>query len=75
MDALFILAWQFQGGLAFPCFDAADADNDGTVNGLVDGLYVLNYQFTGGPPPPPPYPMCGQDPTLDILFCETDVGC
>ena len=36
-----------------PMFLRGDADGDGTVNGLVDGLFVLNFQFIPGSPEPP----------------------
>ena len=38
--------------LTAPPFIRGDADSDGTVNGLVDGLYVLLFQFAGGTAPP-----------------------
>jgi hypothetical protein len=62
VDALFILAFQFQGGSPPVCMEAADADGSGLFNGLVDALYVLAHQFQGGPPPAAPYPDCGPDP-------------
>ena len=56
--------------------DSADADDSGNVNGLVDGLYVLNFQFVpGSPAPPPPYPFCGSDPTPDAVGCDDFAGC
>ena len=33
-------------------FIRGDADGDGSFNGLVDGLWVLNFGFTGGDAPP-----------------------
>lgn len=62
IDALYILAFQFQGGPAPMCLESGDADGDSMFNGLVDTLYILVHQFQGGPPPPPPYPDCGEDP-------------
>lgn len=35
-----------------PQFRRGDADADGTFNGLVDALFLLAFQFTGGPMPP-----------------------
>lgn len=32
-------------------FYRGDADGDGVVNGLVDGLFLLDFQFLGGPEP------------------------
>ena len=34
-------------------FRRGDADANGTFNGLVDGLFILNFQFVPGSPPPP----------------------
>ena len=33
-------------------FARGDADGNGTVSGLIDGLFILNYQFNGGATPP-----------------------
>ncbi len=45
-----------------PCMEAADADNDGGFNGLLEFLYVLNFQFIPGSPPIPlPFPECDSD--------------
>ncbi len=33
-------------------FRRGDADNDGNTHGLIDGLYILNFQFTMGRQPP-----------------------
>ena len=33
-------------------FIRGDADGDGIFNGLVDGIFILNYQFSGGAAPP-----------------------
>lgn len=69
VDSLFILQFQFQGGVAPPCLEAADTNGDGTFSGLQDALYLLSHQFQGSAPPPAPYPDCGGDPdpaaTLD----------
>ena len=35
-----------------PQFIRGDADANGILNGLTDGLFVLDYQFTGGATPP-----------------------
>lgn len=74
-DALFSLAFQFQGGPAPVCLEAADSDDDGVFNGLSDSLFTLTHQFQGGPPPGAPYPACGQDPDIPgNLGCGTN-GC
>ena len=57
--------------------DAADADDDGGLNGVLDGLYVLNYQFIAGSPvPPAPGPFeCGPDPNGDSASCDVYDPC
>ncbi len=52
------------------CDDAADANDDGTVN-LVDAVALLFYLFEGGEPPPEPFTICGPDPTEDAPTCES----
>ena len=61
VDALFVLAFQFQMGPTPPCLEAADVDGNGNFNGLTDALYLLGSLF-GCCQPPPPYPFCGPDP-------------
>ena len=70
VDALYILAFGFQGGPPPTCMESADVDGDGTFNALVDGLYLLAHGFQGGAPPPAPYPSCGLDPDP-----ATSLGC
>ena len=44
-DGFFVLAFQFiPGSPPPPCLDAADFDDDEDVNGLVDGVGILNFQ-------------------------------
>lgn len=62
LEAIFMLAFGFQGGPTPPCLEAADADGNGIFNALTDTLYVLSFGFQGGPPPPAPFPLCGPDP-------------
>ena len=49
-------------------FDSAvDANGDGTINFLVDSLFMLNAGFVPGSPlPPPPYPDCGGNALLEL---------
>ena len=68
-DAIVILNWLFLGGPRPNCVDAADADDDGTVN-VSDPSYLLNYAFSGGQAPAQPFPACGFDPTDDCLSCR-----
>lgn len=75
VDALFVLAHQFQGGPAPLCLEAADADGDGTFSGLLDGIRILSHTFSGGAAPPAPYPLCGFDPDpASSLGCAAN-GC
>jgi hypothetical protein len=57
------------------CFDT---DGDGTVRGVVtDAIYLLSFNFLGGPPPPAPFPECGSGtPADEALGCEIPpAGC
>jgi hypothetical protein len=73
-DPLYSLAYQFAGGPAPVCMDAADTDDSGEVN-ISDPLYSLAYQFAGGPQPPAPFPGCGPDPTADVIGCDDFPPC
>ena len=67
-DPILVLNYQFVGGPAPECFDAADIDDLGPdALDLTDAIYSLNYQFVGGyaPPPSPGPTECGPDPTAD----------
>ncbi len=71
LDSLFLLSWQFSGGPAPACLDAADADGNNNVSALLDSLYLLAWQFSGGPAPPSPGQVtCGPDNDGDAA-----VGC
>ena len=62
VDALF-------GAGRLDCPDAADADDDGSVN-VTDALSILAFLFQGGAMPAP-WPGCGLDPTLDLsCYCQ-----
>ena len=56
------------GNLPLNCEDAADTNDDGTVN-LADPIHMLSYLLGGGMAPPAPFPLCGNDPTLDAIEC------
>jgi len=74
-DAVYIFGFVFLGNTAPTCLDAADVNDDGELD-LSDGVALLNYVFTGGPPPPPPSPedACpGADPTADGLDCAAGI--
>lgn len=50
------------------CYDALDADDNGTLN-YDDGKYVLSYLFYGGKYLQTPFPYLGLDVTADNLGC------
>jgi len=62
-DAVWILNGAFRNPPHVPaaCEDASDANNDGTVDPIVDAAFIIAYQFTLGPQPPAPFPLCGED--------------
>lgn len=73
-DAVFILTFNFRGGRAPPCLDAADANDDGRPD-ISDAIFLLNFLFGGSRrPPPAPYPNPGADPTPDSLGCLSAAG-
>ena len=47
-DALATLNFLFLGGPPPTCTEAANANDDGSVN-ITDGIYVLNFLFLGTP--------------------------
>jgi hypothetical protein len=49
-DAVFLIAYVFNGGPAPDQLEAGDANCDGSVN-VADAVYVINYVFSGGPEP------------------------
>ena len=68
-DAVITFERVLLGGIV-NCLDAADADDDGRVD-IADGIWMLSYQFSEGPPLPAPGPAaCGPDPTDDGLDCS-----
>ena len=74
LDALHTLEYLI-GLQDVTCLDAADANDDGSVN-IVDPVSILAWAFNGALPPPDPGPdECGTDPTDDDLGCETYDGC
>lgn len=68
LHALFILPDEL------PCEDAADANDDGTLN-ITDPVLVLRFLFLGDVPPAAPYPDCGPDPADDELDCAIGNAC
>lgn len=77
-DAIFLLLYNFAGGLEPPCLAACDADGDGDVRGLVtDAIYLLRSAFLGGAPPPAPFPDCEVSRRREdvALGCEELASC
>ena len=68
-DGIFLLQSLFADGGNSNCMDAADANDDGSVD-VSDVISILGYQFNGTNPPPAPYPNCGVDPAGG-----TSIGC
>ena len=74
-DGIYILNFLFLGGAPPICGDAADADDNGSIQ-LTDGIFILNFLFLGGEGPPAPGLDCGEDPTPgDELGCENFDSC
>ncbi len=81
-DPIFSLGFQFLGGAAPSCLDAADANDDGQLD-ITDGINILNFLFLAGPSPAPPTSgeatydasHCGTDPSDDPLGCASFGPC
>jgi hypothetical protein len=76
-DAVAIFGFLFLGNPAtLSCTESADANNDGRID-VSDGIYLLNWRFTGGGQEPaapgPPSAHCGFDP--DPPESPGDLGC
>ena len=68
-DAVAVLSYLFQGGVAPYCADASDANDDGEVN-IGDPIVVLRSLFQGTARIMAPYPRAGYDRTPDELDCD-----
>ena len=63
----------FAGSPALTCDEAADVNNNATID-IQDGIDVVVYLFLAGPPPVDPGPAgCGTDP--DEPAGIGDIGC
>ena len=62
-DPVFMLRYEFDGGIEPKCLDAMDADGDNTIS-ITDPIYVLSFLFMGGEAPPAPFPKCSIDPNI-----------
>lgn len=51
------------------CQKALDVNDNGMID-LADGIQLVNYLYTFGPPPAAPFPEPGPDPTPDDLTCD-----
>lgn len=65
-DTIFLLSYLFQRGRPPVCYDAADANDDGSVD-LSDPILILMHLFTEGRTVVQPFPECGDDETVDQL--------
>ncbi|MBI4602012.1 MAG: hypothetical protein HY721_08630, partial [Planctomycetes bacterium] len=59
-DVVVILESIFLGRAALLCEDAADTNDNGSIE-LTDAVLLLNHLFRSGPAPRLPYPMPGVD--------------
>ncbi len=73
VDTISLLNY-LQENAPIPCFDAADADDNGQLN-VVDAVYTLAYFFAAGLAPGAPFPLCGMDPSADALDCADFIFC
>ena len=74
-DGIFLLQSLFADGADSTCNDAADANDDSSID-VSDVIGILGYQFSGTNPPPAPYPNCGVDPAGGVsLGCEAYTSC
>lgn len=69
-DAIWELAFLFNGGPEGACQDSCDTNDDGLID-IADPIRILSRLFSAGPPFPPPQDICGTDPTMDGLGCTT----
>ena len=68
-DVISLVAFEFYGGFAPTCRDAADADDNGRVDTLdVFQLLYSHLGYAAATPSPGSY-VCGADPTPDLLEC------
>jgi hypothetical protein len=69
-DAIATLNCLFMGQPCSTCLDSEDVNDDGALD-LADPVAVLNHLFLAGEPPASPGAVCGPDPTVDFLDCES----
>jgi len=75
VDAVRILNGFFQDQ-PLPCADAADVNNNGSID-ITDAIHIINFLYRSGLPPAPPFPDLGLDdaglPPKDTLGCDKPV--
>jgi len=74
VDAAYLSVALFSAGPAPGCLDAADFNDDGSMD-LTDIQWLLSTGFVAAASIPPPYPNCGLDPTPDALPCAVAGAC
>ena len=84
-DAIKIFGYLFLGDSSCDCRQATDSNGD-RAEDISDGIYLLAFLFSGGPPPPPPFPekgfsedsdpleICGLEEHLPVITDITVVG-
>ena len=72
-DAVLLVSYLFQGGLAGNCEQTGDANSDGTID-IADVVTLLDAILGGGPPLPAPFPGCGVSTTASPLSCNLYLG-
>ncbi|MEM7164392.1 MAG: dockerin type I repeat-containing protein [Planctomycetota bacterium] len=77
VDAILVLNYLFNNGVAPTCLNAADANDDATTGMIntADAVYILSYLFNAGATPPAPFGSCGADPTPSPLSCGGPTAC
>ncbi len=73
-DIIGLLGFLFGSSFSPPCHDACDMNDDGAEN-IADAIAGLLNLFGAGAPIPAPHPMCGPDPTADLLDCVSFPPC
>ncbi len=73
-DAVYTLSFLFARGPVSKCRDSADSNDDGSID-IADAIATLGHLFGGGSPLPAPFKVCGIDPTIDALSCDSYTPC
>ena len=74
-DPIAALSILFGGAPAPTCEDAHDSNDDGAFD-ISDPIYTLTFLFGSGlPMPEPGSVICGPDPSVDSLECDSYTSC